>query len=258
MTVRELVWTAPSTHDRVRRARFERRVPFDLTLIAQVASALEACLAELFCVSGSPAVFPPVHVDADQWAWLCEASFVWDLCADRADLSVVITPEAARSIVAHAFGELVADVPLPLSAMELRVLERFVVELTNRLRPVRTSCGDPAVRTRTPASRRAYCELRMAAPINALIGIAADEKLPAGGPTLAPEDLADCLIDCSVQLRAVAVDIFTIAGLTPGDVVPLETKVGPYATLNVGPDPIAAGEGGVLGDRSAFKVYELI
>jgi flagellar motor switch protein FliM len=90
------------------------------------------------------------------------------------------------------------------------------------------------------------------------MGIALREKGSKMGPTIPPDVLADCPVECSVQLDIAAFDIFTIAGLTPGDVLPMGTKVGPYATLNVGRDPIAAGEGGVLGDRTAFKVYELI
>ena len=242
----------------MRNARFERRVPFDLGLVTAIARGLESCASEIFGIPIAVDAFPPVHVTAAIWAQLFEQNFVFDLTADAGDLSIVIALRAARRIVGRAFGESPSEREQTLSAMEMRVLERFVGELAVRLTSIRGTCDDAVVRPRLPAERRAYCELRLGPPLDAVIGIAVNEKLPKIGPNIALEALENCSIECSAQLAVAAFDIFTIAGLTPGDVVPLETKVGPYATLNVGPDPIAAGEGGVLGDRSAFKVYELI
>ncbi|MGH7716538.1 MAG: FliM/FliN family flagellar motor C-terminal domain-containing protein, partial [Vulcanimicrobiaceae bacterium] len=115
-----------------------------------------------------------------------------------------------------------------------------------------------AVRASSPSPRQAYCELRFGMPLDMVIGLALCEKHPPAGPTISADALAECPLECSVQFPIAAFNIFTIADLTPGDVIPLRTKVGPYATLNVGRDPIAAGEGGVLGDNTAFKVHELI
>jgi hypothetical protein len=254
MNVRELTWAPDST------ARFERRVPFDLQLIAAIARAAESCISDLFGEAIAIGAFPPVHLDAVTWARLCDGNLVFEMTAEAGDLSIVISPKAARQIVGCAFGESSSDREQMLSAVETRVFERFVVELVDRLKPIRGSCKDGVARVRSPADRRAYCELRIASPLDAVIGVAVavDKKAPQIGPTIAAEDLEDCPIECSVQLALAAFNIFTIAGLTPGDVIPLETKVGPYATLNAGPDPIAAGEGGVLGARSAFKVHELI
>src|SRR5579872_6817491 len=258
MNVRELAWVPDTSNGRLRCARFEHRVPFDRRLIAAIAGATEACASELFGASIEIGVFPPVHLDATVWPRLCDGNLVFEVTAERGDLSIVISPKAARSLVSLAFGENPSQREQMLSAMEMQVLERFVEELADRLKPIRGSCNDAVVRARLPAPRRAYCEVRMAPPPDVVIGVAANEKAPEIGPTIAAEDLEDCPIECSVQLAVMACDIFTIAGLTPGDVVPLETKVGPYATLNAGPDPIAAGEGGVLGARSAFKVHMLI
>lgn len=258
MTVRELVWASESSQGRLRCVRFERRVPFDRGLIAAIACATEACVADLFAESIAIDAFPPVHLDAAMWSRLCEGNFVFEMTAEASDLSIVVSPKAARGIVGLAFGESPPQREQMLSAMEMRVLERFVAELANRLKPIRGSCNDAVARVHSPGDRRAYCELRIASPLDVVIGVAALEKPPHIGPTIAAEDLEDCPIECSVQLTVAACDIFTIAGLTPGDVIPLETKVGPYATLNAGPDPIAAGEGGVLGARSAFKVHMLI
>ncbi len=254
MNVRELAWTTDS------RACFERRVPFDLRLIAAFARAAESCASDLLGEAIAIDAFPPVHLEAVTWARLCDGNLVFEMTVEAGDLSIVFSPKAARRIVGCAFGESSSHHEKMLSAIEMRVLERFVVELADRLKPIRGSCNDAVARTRSPADRRAYCELRIPAPLDVAIGVAAamNEKPPQIGPTIAAEVLEDCPIECSVQLAVAAFNIFTIAGLAPGNVVPLETKVGPYATLNAGPDPIALGEGGVLGDRSAFKVYELI
>ena len=100
--------------------------------------------------------------------------------------------------------------------------------------------------------------MRFGAPLGGSLGIALSDQPRNAGPTLHADALDGCPIECRVQLGAANVDIFTVAALAVGDIVRLETKVGGSATLNLGPDPIAAGEGGVLGDRTAFKVHQLI
>jgi len=257
--VRELEWRSDSGDKRMRYPRFERRVPFDLRFAMAIARAVEARISDVFATPIAVEVFPPVRLEESVWLRLCDGNSVFDMGADAGDLSLVLSCNAARNIVGGAFGE---DAPAPgdrlFSCVETRVLERFVAELADGLQQVRGSCKNPPARAHAPAFRSAYCELRFAAPLSAVIGVAFSEKAPQIGPAIAAEVLEDCPIECSVRLGVAALNIFTIAGLTAGDVIPLETKVGLDATLNVGPDPIAAGEGGVLGDRSAFKVRDLI
>jgi len=258
MIVRELIWTPDPASPRVRCARFERRVPFELRLVATIARALESCARNLFHEAVTVDAFAPVHVDDATWARLCNGNLIFEMSAAAVDLSIVVSPDAAGRIVSYAFGENPAGREQLLSAMELRVLDRFIAELAGELKPIRGAHDDAAVRVASPGCRAAYCELRISPPLGVVIGIAANEKPSRIGQKIASEDLEDCPIECSVRLDIAGVDIFTLARLMPGDVLPLETKVAPYATLNVGRDPIAAGEGGVLGDRSAFKVHELI
>ncbi|MGA3037378.1 MAG: FliM/FliN family flagellar motor C-terminal domain-containing protein [Vulcanimicrobiaceae bacterium] len=255
--IRELVWTPDPNIGRIRYARFERRVPFESRLIAAIARVLESCVSDLFGGPISVDAFPPVHLDDVTWARLCDGNVTFDMTAAAGDLSIVISATAARNIVSYAFGE-PPSAAEHMSAMEMRVLERFVAELADGLKLIRGGHDDAVARVGLPGVRTAYCELRIASPLGVVIGIAVDEKPPQIGPTIAAESLEDCPIECSARLSVAGLDIFTFARLTPGDVLPLETKVGPQATLNAGPDPIAAGEGGVLGDRSAFKVHELI
>ena len=259
MIARELVWTRDPHDARIRLARFERRVPFERTLAISLARALQARATEIFSATISVDILPPTLLEARVWSQLCNDALAYEMSADCGDLTVLIAREAARTIVANAFGESsVTRGEDELSPVEHRVFERFVGELTEGLSAVRGSCKGAAVRSRTPSQRDAYCELRFGTPLDVAIGFAVREKPVRVGPTIAPGVLEECPLECSAQVVVDVFDIFTIAGLAPGDVLPLRTKVGPYATLNVGPDPIAAGEGGVLGDRTAFKVHELI
>jgi hypothetical protein len=191
------------------------------------------------------------------WSQLCDDGLIFEIASECGDLTFVVLRKSSQKIVACALGETASQHgERILSPMETRFVERFVTELSNGLGSVCGVCN--AVRTWSPAPRDAYCELRLGSPLDVVIGVAVRENGPKMGPTISPDVLADCPVECSVQLPVAVFNIFTIAGLTPGDVLPLETKVGPYATLNVGRDPIAAGLGGALGDRTAFKVHELI
>jgi flagellar motor switch/type III secretory pathway protein FliN len=258
MIVRELAWKQDPRDRRLRNPHFAQRVPFNLDTATAIARAVEQRASEILGAAISVDVFPPVRMRPELWAQLCDDSLTFEVSAECGDLTFVILRKNAQRIVACALGETTSPQgDRILSPMETHVVERFVTELSSGLAAVCGAYGAP-VRTWSPAARDAYCELRFSSPLQIVMGVALREKAAQAGPTISPDVLADCPVECSVQVGIAAFDIFTIAGLTPGDVLPLETKVGPYATLNVGPDPIAAGEGGALGDRTAFKVHELI
>lgn len=244
MIVRELAWTGDARDPRVRLPRFVRRAPLSSAKIAAIANTVEQRLGAVFGTAPHVDVFPPIVLEEGQWPRLCEDAHVFAMDGNAA---LLIGRAAARRIVACAFGESVDAAGPELSPLEARVLERFASELASGLRSV--CSGPPSV----------YCELRMREPFEAIIGVGVQAE-PASIPfaQLAPRALDECLIECTVRLGVATADIFTIADLSVGNVVRLETKVGPSATLNLGADPIAAGEGGVLGDRSAFRVHELI
>lgn len=259
MIVRDLAWRSDPRDCRLRIPSFTERVPFDLGLATSIACAVEARVAELLDTPIPVDVFPPSRMEEQVWMRICDGGLAYELSAACGALTFVVSRQDALKIAACAFGEItVTHSERMLSSIEVRVFERFIAELTSGLSGVLGPCSGPAVRASSPAPRHAYCEFRFGEPLDVVLGVALLEKRPHVGPMISAEMLAECPLECSVRFRVAAFDIFTIADLTPGDVVPLPTKVGPYATLNVGRDPIAAGEGGVLGDHTAFKVHELI
>jgi hypothetical protein len=242
----------------LRNPHFAQRVPFELDLATAIARAVGQRASEILGAAIPVDVFPPVRMESGMWSQLCDDGLSFDIAAECGDLTFVVLRKNAQKIVACALGETASQHgERILSPMETRLVERFVTELSSGLGSVCGTCNT-AVRTWSPAPRDAYCELRFGSPLDVVVGVALREMGTKMGPTISPDVLADCPVECSVQLPVAVFNIFTIAGLTPGDVLPLGTKVGPYATLNVGRDPIAAGLGGALGDRTAFKVHELI
>ena len=246
MIVRDLVWPADLRDGRIRTPSFVRRSSLAVEYLAAMARAAEQCVARVLGVMPRVDVFPPVVLEDDRWTRVCEDAFV----LESGTATIVIARRDAKRVVAFAFGETV-ETESCLSALEMRVFERFVEDMASELGVV---CSD----SRAQRSPRLYCELRLREPLGVTIGVAVCEPQGVPGPRLAPNALDACPIECTVHLGVATADIFTIADLAVGNVVRLETKVGPSATLNLGPDPIAAGEGGVLGERCAFRVNELL
>ena len=241
--------------------RFARRVPVAIESIAGIANAIERRTADLLATDLQVDVFPPVTLEDGDWERLCEGAHGYEFEGERASAVLLCTAHTARRIVAWAFGERERvdqfDRERELSVLEGRVLDRFVGELAGSLYAV---CDAARAATQVARPRRCsvYCEIRLGAPIGASLGIAMSEPVAAAGKRLSQNAIDECPIECSVRLGVAPVDIFTIAALAIGDVLRIETKVGPSATLNLGAEVIAAGEGGVVGDRNAFKVHELI
>lgn len=255
MIVRDLAWSSDGRSERIRTARFNRRVSVPLDTIVAIANAMSQRLSDLLVTPMQLDVFPPVMLGPGAWGHLCDDAFVYEIAGERGDAALLCSKDAASRIVQHAFGE---DFSPSLSAFELRVLDRFVAHAAQALSEL---CGTVRVESGRGAplrNREIYCELRIRSPFVASLGIATNEPAAQIGSSFSPHALDDCPIECSARLGVGAVDIFTIASLSVGDILPLEAKVGSPATLNLGPNVIAAGEGGVLGDKTAFKIHELI
>jgi flagellar motor switch/type III secretory pathway protein FliN len=252
--VRDLAWASDDGSERIRIPRFTRRVPVPIESIVAVANAMTQRLSEMLQTPIELDFFPPVMLECGVWEALCENAFVYEITGERADATLLCPKSAAGKILQQAFGE---DVQPSLSPFELRVLDRFVAHAATALTEI---CGArveyaPAARSR---HREIYCELRIRSPFVASLAVATNEPAAQIGVAFSARALDDCPIECSARLGVGAADIFTIASLSVGDILPLEAKVGPSATLNLGPNVIAAGEGGVLGDRTAFKIHELV
>lgn len=244
MTVRDLAWTRDALDGRLRVPRFVRRSVLAMEDVAAVANAM-----------GAIGIVPPIELGEGDWARLREGRRCYNVRGDLRDAILVVEEEMACRLVAAAFGEETAE--RSLSSFESRVLERCIAQLAAGLGSL---CGNVRVAIEGEnIAPSAYFELRLGPPADATLGIAAGApRQPAERAFLHAELLEECPIECWVRLGSGNVDIFTFAGLAVGDVVPLETKVGAFATLNLGAETIAAGEGGIFGDRTAFKVHELI
>lgn len=255
MTLRQIAWTPDGADARVRVPRFVRRSLLALEEVATVANAMRATFESLFASQVSATIVPPVELADGDWQRLCEGRRSYILHGESRDGVLLIDDVTARRIVAAAFSE--DALPHPLSRLEAHVLERCLAQVAGALRSL---CG-----TAHPSNEAAdavpvtYFELRFGPPADSAVGIALAAPLQAAERAFLHADLLDeCPVECWVRLGSGAVNIFTFASLGVGDVVQLETKVGAYATLNLGAEAIAAGEGGILGDRTAFKVHELI
>lgn len=256
MSVRDLEWETHPADGRLRCARFVERMPFEMKCLAQCANEIAERVRDVLAAAVPLGMLAPVLLAQEAWEQLRAGSRTYDARGERADATVLLDERTTQSVAAFAFGEHAAQ-NRELSALEARAVDRFGDAVRAGLEPV---CGQlRAADDSPPAKRRVYCGLRLGVPLDVVVGVVFHEhdRAPAT-PALAPRVLEDCPIECRVRLGAANVDIFTVARFAVGDLVRLETKVGAYATLNLGPEPIAAGEGGVLGDRTAFKVHHLI
>ena len=252
MTVREIAWASDVLDSRLRVPHFVRRSMLALEDVAAVANAMAANLASCFESRVAVTIVPPVELVVGDWERLCEGRRCYNVAGEMRDAILVVDERTARRVVATAFGEETADDSL--SPFESRVLEHCIAQLAGSLHSL---CGDARVSAEgVNGSPSVYFELRLGPPADATLGIAVGARQQVTERTFLHADiLEECPIECWVRLGEGNVDIFTFAGLAVGDIVPLETKVGAFATLNLGAETIAAGEGGIVGDRTAFKVH---
>jgi hypothetical protein len=251
MTVRDLAW-APDVDVRVRVPRFVRRSLVAIEEIATVANAIAARLESIFATRMLPAIVPPVELAPGEWERLREGRRCFGIRGETRDAVLLLDEATVRRIVAAAFGETASD--CALSRLEERVLDRCMAQLGDGLRSLCGNTGASSEVSNAPPCT--YFELRFGPLPAATVGVALGAPLQAANRSfLHPKLLEECPIECWVLLGSGNVDIFTFARLAVGDILPLETKVGAFATLNLGAEAIAAGEGGIFGDRTAFKVH---
>jgi len=257
VTVLDLVWSPPGS-GRVRTAAFARRSRLEFQAVAATARALAETTSRLIAAGAQVDAFPPVALDEAQWRALCASAVLYGFRGERLDATLAIERADARRLAARAFGEELAGAPESdrLSRLEMRVLDRFLAEICSALEPL---CGPVRLEAGLPGtSCEAYVEMRIGAPLGVSLGLGiAREPAPLPGPRLRPEVLEGCKVECSARLGVVTLAAGALVDLCVGDLLPLDTKVAPSATLNVGAHPVAAGEGGILGDRTAFLVRDV-
>ncbi|MBV8600171.1 MAG: FliM/FliN family flagellar motor switch protein [Candidatus Eremiobacteraeota bacterium] len=252
MTIRRIAW------DAVGGMRFVRPCTLPLEALAEIAATLSQRLRRLFEPAPTVDFFPPVALESQTWEALCENACLYPLEGARRACIVVLSVKDARALVGRACGEhrLTVETPV-ISRVERRVLDRFVEELVPTLEPL---CGrSQLARTSRATVPAAFVQMRVGGEAGSFsFGLGFDEDPePPTGPTLDAAALEGCPLDCSALLGTATVEIAEFAALSLGAVLRLDTKVGPSATLKLGPNPIASGEGGVLGARAAFLVHDV-
>jgi flagellar motor switch/type III secretory pathway protein FliN len=239
----------------VRPLTWRPRAQVAVAEIASAANAIVERVRTLLRVDARCEMYPPVVLDGAVWERIVENARTFAIAGARRDAVLVFALQDAKRIVARAFEE---EAPRgdALSMLEERVLASFARELEPALEAL---CGPSrAVGPALPLRAEEYVEIRIVAPIDAAIGIGLGPAAPhTGGRFLSPAALEECALDCSARLGVATVDFFTLARLGIGDVLRLDAKVGPSATLNLGSNPIALGEGGISAGHTAFLVHKL-
>lgn len=238
------------TFDRDGRARWEARSLLPMAAICAVANAARESLRLLYGVPVQLRVAPPVVPSRDAWTVLVgDGAAITAFQGSAAEVCVVIRPRDAAALTAAAFGEASAA-DRALSPMECEVLERILDRLTGAFAHL---CGAEGLRRRPAAPPRAasYFELVVAEPLCARIGVAvAREPRAPDGPALCIEDLGAVEIELAIECAAGAMTLPDVAGLRPGDLVPMTTRVGTAGRLRLGSGYLASVE---CGDRGLFR-----
>ena len=240
----------------IRSLEYVRRSRFPLQLAATLGEALGERVREILDPSARFEVFAPVAIDRSQWIALLEAARAYSFEGDAVCGAFVVTDADAGRIAAAAFAERERSEET-LSALEARIIDRFIANLSAALNAVFS--GLRLVENATVPPCTTYVELRFRAPFEAGIGIGFSREPPPAvdaGARLELRHLGGCPLECSARIGSATFDARRMVALRVGDVVWLP-KVAAKATLNVGDQVIATGEGGVVGDRHAFLVREV-
>lgn len=252
---------------RVRPLRFVRRSSIPLEAACVVANGIRETLRELFGEACELALGEPAAIGAAGWSVLTRDAFLFLTRGRQTDIVLVLPHADARRLVLRAFGE--PDEPgapphLPASAcsaLEVHAIERIAARCAAAFDPL---CAESRGAPRPVPAQDvpicvAYFDLRVHAPIPLTMGVGIVRELPDPGPSGALP--ANALETVDLELRAVfaegtinAVDFVT---MRPGDIVPLDTKVGGVASLNVEGRPFASGVAGMFASRAAFFVRDV-
>jgi flagellar motor switch/type III secretory pathway protein FliN len=248
----------PPAADGIRPARFIPRSSIPLSAACLVANGLRETLRELFGERCELAIGEPASIGAAAWDVLSRQAYCFLTSGRQTDIVLVLPEAHARTLVLRAFGEAQPDDSTALSALELQAVERIAARCAAAFDPLcaERRGGSQRVAAAVLPACVAYFDVRVAAPVSFEFGVGIVRELPDPGPANAfpPGLLANVPVDVSVEFGAGTIDIATLLRLEPGDVVPLDTKVGAAASLKVGHRRFATGSGGVRTGRYCFEV----
>lgn len=246
----------------IRPLRFKARSNVPFSALCFVANGVREHLRRLLGVSVEVTVGEAEPLCGETRTRLLHESRCYLTRGRLSDVFLIVREGDARRLVGAALGE--PGDERALSSLELAVLLRLVGELALVLDPLCAErYGAPvAVGADEAAQCAVYADVRIGAPIEAVLGLGLSREPPPdqGGPTVAPDVL--CGVDCEVRAEFASASITAerLVRLKPGEIVGMDTKVGANAVLKVADQVVARGRVGVTVDedgsprRAAFAV----
>ena len=244
--------------DRAGRPRFEPSTNLRLATVCAVANNVTEHLARLLDRPIAIDVFEPVCVPLGAQPALFADAHVFLAHARRSDLLVVLRARDARRLIASAFRvEAQTLGQREFSAVEEDVLERIAHEVARLCAPV---VGEVGTFARAAGCIDAYAcatyfELRLAAPVDAVIGLglARDPAAPSEARVV-PAALSSVPLTLRARLGKTRVAARALVGYSVGTIVAFDAPLTQPATLLAGDVVIAHGECGVRDGKVAFAV----
>lgn len=244
----------------VREARFERVTDVPLSTVCQTANHARERLSRLLGRELTLDVFEPVALSQGSDGVIFDGLY-YVAAGTFCDAYVIFRDGDGQRLAASAFGEESPEERTerlrPLSALEERALERIAREVAALCAPF---CGDVnsltrADRDREPPPCVTYFELRVGAPVGAVIGIglSRDPGLPLGAG-IERSALAGIAVDVKAEFAEAWIDARDVARWTVGSTIRLDTKIGAPTALKVGDFEIARGDCGIRAQSNAVAI----
>ncbi len=238
----------------VRRAVFERRSSLPVSAACVVANGVREALCSLLKTPVTLRLLEPLVPDPDAWAAISADAYLYAVRGSVNDAALVLRPADALAFAAAAFGEQPAG-DRPLSRLEGEVTVRALRALAGSLAAV---CG-PNPTAPEPIDSiggfTTYFEMLVEQPAPLRIGVAVARD-PAAAPSgrLAPENLADVLVELTVDVLHGTILASALLDLRPGVILPMNTRIGEPGLLKLGASVIGRGECGAVGEHHAIRL----
>lgn len=244
----------------VREAEFERITDLPLSTVCLAANRARDRLSNLLGRELTLDVFAPALVRSGMDAILFGNGVYYVAKGAICTAYIVFRDRDGHRLAASAFGEDARDDEGALSTLERRALERIAQEVATFCEPI---CGE--VERVTPGTNDldapqcvTYFELRIANPIDAVIGIGLSrDPGPAFGTSLDRSMLDDVALDVRAEFGRARIDAFAVARWDVGTTVVLETKIGAPTSLLVGDVILASGDCGIRADNNAVSITSI-
>ena len=252
----------------VRALRFVPRASIPLDAACVVASGIGETLRALLGAACEVVIGEPAAIGAEAWCVLARDALLFLTRGRRTDVVLVLPRLDARRLVRRAFGESCEPDGAPelpdaaCSALELHALERIAARCAASFDPLcaQQSGTGPARSPHEVPPCVAYFDVRVHAPVRLTLGIGIVRAIPdaPAGAALSAAALDAVALDLDAVFAEGTIEASRLAALRVGDVVPLATKVGAPASLNVAGRRLASGDAGAVASRAAFFVHDVV